>query len=165
MIEHKGFTMIKILLSLLMALSLYGQTPTYEVNYRGMTLGEITDLSTIKDLYLKAKVTSRMARFMLGEDYLVYFAGEKPREKDSKFKRDKKMMLYAFSESLKEKPKYKRYDINDIKYITLRCDSQVCQFEYRKNEKIDGKGKIIFDKDGEFVSIEETKSHFKIQRK
>jgi hypothetical protein len=153
---------MKIFLTLLLALSL--QASKYDVNYRGMTLGEISDLSTIKDLYLKAKVTSRVARFLLGKDNFVYYSGEKPDVKKSKFKKDKKMMLQAFALSLKERPAFKKVKINDIKNITLSCKGKSCEFVYYKNDEVNGKGKILFDENDEFVSITEEMSNFEIIR-
>ncbi len=152
---------ITIIFMTLLTLNAY----VYDVKYHGIKLGEIDDLSTIDKLYLKAKVTSRVARFMLGKDYLVYYAKDKPDLKDAKYKRDKKMILYAFKESIKEKPKFKRYKINDIKNITLECKSgRECSFVYYKNDKKDGYGDIVFDEKGDFVSITEKKSNFEIVR-
>jgi len=145
-----------------MTLTLQASSPAYDVIYKGMTLGEIRDLSTIKDLYLKAEVTNGVARFLLGKDSLVYYGGDKPTVKKAKYKRDKKMMLYAFSQSLDERPKFKRYKINDIKNITLSCEGNSCEFIYYKNNHIDGRGKILFDEDNEFVSISEELTDFKI---
>ncbi len=156
--------MKNIIILMIMVLSLQASSFKYDVNFRGMTLGEVTDISTLKDLYLKAKVTSRVARFLLGKDNLVYYGGEKPDIKKSKFKKDKKMMLYAFSQSLNERPIFKRYEINDIKNITLSCKDKVCEFVYYKNNHIDGKGKILFDKNNEFVSITEELTNFEIVR-
>jgi len=156
--------MKKILIMMIVTLGLQASSAKYDVNFRGMTLGEIDDLSTVKSLYLKAKVTSRIARFMLGKDNLVYYGGEKPDIKNSKYKRDKKMMLFAFAQSLEERPKYKRYDINQNKYITLECQGSVCRFNYYKNENIDGKGKISFDEKNDFVSLTEELTHFEIVR-
>lgn len=145
-----------------MTLTLQASSPAYDVIYKGVTLGEIRDLSTIKDLYLKAEVTNGVARFLLGKDSLVYYSGDKPTVKKAKYKRDKKMMLYAFSQSLDERPKFKRYKINDIKNITLSCEGNSCEFIYYKNNHIDGRGKILFDEDNEFVSISEELTDFKI---
>ena len=157
--------MKKILISMLVAISLQANTPTYDVNYKGMTLGEVTDLNTVHELYLKAKVTSRIARFLLGRDYLVYYSGDKPNIKKAKFKKDKKMMLYAFSQSLQERPAFKRYEISEIKNITLTCKGKACEFVYYKNNQVDGKGEILFDESDNFVSIKETMSDFEIVRK
>jgi len=137
----------------------------YSVKYHGIKLGEISDLSTIDKLYLKAKVTSRVARFMLGKDYLVYYSGEKPNISNAKFKKDKKMILYAFKTSITQKPKFKKFPISDTKDITLECKSDTeCRFEYHKKGKVNGKGQIRFDQNGDFVSITEEKSNFKIVR-
>jgi phage gpG-like protein len=157
--------MKKIVLMLVMALSLQAASATYAVKYKGMTLGEIKDLSTLKELYLKADVTSRVARFLLGKDSLVYYGGKRPDIKKAKYKQDKKMMLYAFSQSLNERPKFKRYEINPIKNITLSCKEDMCEFTYYKNNNINGKGKILFDKAGEFVSITEELTDFQIVKK
>ncbi len=149
---------------IIMALTLDASAYRYDVNFRGITLGEVTDISTVKDLYLKAKVTSRVARFLLGKDNLIYYGGEKPKIKKSKFKKDKKMMLYAFSQSLSERPKFKRYEISNIKNITLSCKDKTCEFIYYKNNHVDGKGKISFDENGEFVRITEELTNFEIVR-
>ena len=157
--------MKKIIILIMMALSLHAASAKYNVNFRGITLGEVTDISTVKDLYLKATVTSSVARFLLGKDNLVYYASEtKPDIKKSKFKRDKKMMLYAFSQSLSERPKFKRYKISDIKNITLSCKDKLCEFIYYKNNQINGKGKILFDENDEFESITEELTNFEIIR-
>lgn len=153
------------IMMIIMALSLHASSAKYDVNFRGMTLGVVTDISTVKDLYLKAAVTSSVARFLLGKENLVYYGSEtKPDIKKSKFKRDKKMMLYAFSQSLSERPKFKRYEINDIKNITLSCEAKACEFIYYKNDHVDGKGKILFDENDEFVSITEELTNFEIVR-
>lgn len=148
----------------MLTLSLQANTSKYDVIYKGMTLGEIKDLSTLKALYLKARVTNGIARFLLGKEYLVYFAKEKPNVKKAKFKKDKKMMLYAFSQSLSERPKFKRYAISDIKNITLSCEGKGCEFIYYKNNHIDGRGKILFDEQDKFLSISEDMTDFHIVR-
>ena len=157
--------MKKIMIMTMLAFALQASATSYDVKYKGMTLGEIRDLSTLKDLYLKADVTSAVARFLLGKDSLVYYGGEKPTIEKAKYKKDKKMMLYAFSQSLNERPKFKRYEISPIKNITLKCQGQSCEFIYYKNNHIDGRGKILFDKNDQFVSITEEMTDFKIVRR
>ncbi len=149
---------------MVMVLTLQASSATYDVNFRGMTLGEVTDISTVKELYIKAKVTSSVARFLLGKDNLIYYGGDKPDIKKSKFKRDKKMMLYAFSQSLSERPEFKRYEISDVKNITLSCERKTCEFIYYKNNHVDGRGKISFDENDEFVRITEELTDFEIVR-
>ncbi len=157
--------MKRFMIFIVLFFSLTVNADTYRVKFRGISLGEIDDLSTIDKLYLKAKVTNKIARFMLGEDYLVYYGGDKPNESDAKYKKDKKMILYAFKESLKERPKFKKFKINDTKNITLSCNENACKFYYYKKGKANGEGEIKFDKDGKFLSIVERKSHFEIIRK
>jgi len=74
------------------------------------------------------------------------------------------MMLYAFSQSLSERPKFKRYAISDIKNITLSCEGKACEFIYYKNNHIDGRGKILFDERDKFMSISEDMTDFHIVR-
>ncbi len=157
--------MKRLIIFIALFFSLVLNADIYKVKFRGITLGEIDDLSTIEQLYLKAKVTNRIARFMLGEDYLIYYGGDKPSSKDAKYKKDKKMILYAFKESLKERPKFKKFKINDIKNITLLCDGDECKFYYYKKGRVDGEGVIKFDKEGNLLSLVEKRSHFEIVRK
>ena len=157
--------MKKIVIMVMITLSLHAFASTYDVKYKGIRLGEIRDLSTVDDLYLKAEVTSRVARFLLGKDRMVFYAGEKkPDVPKAKFKKDKKMMLFAFKESLKNRPKFKKFEITPIKNITLSCKGNSCQFFYYKNNKINGKGKILFDDDNNFLSLSEELSDVEIVR-
>ena len=157
--------MKKIVIMIMLTLSLQAFSSTYDVKYKGVRLGEIRDLSTLEDLYLKAEVTSRVARFLLGKDSVVFYAGDKkPDVAKAKFKKDKKMMLFAFKESLKNRPKFKRFEISPIKNITLSCQGNSCQFFYYKNNKINGKGTIRFDDDNNFLSLSEELSDVEIVR-
>jgi hypothetical protein len=156
--------MYKTILFLIL-FTLSANATIYDVKFKGIKLGEIENLETLENTYLKAKVTNSIARFMLGKKYLIFYGDEKPNLKGVKFKKDNKMILYSFYQSLKSRPKHQVYKINDIKNITLECEGNSCEFTYKKNNHIDGKGTILFDKDGEFISINEEFSSVVISRK
>jgi hypothetical protein len=74
------------------------------------------------------------------------------------------MIVRAFAASLESRPKFKRFEISDLKNITLECQGEKCSFTYYKQDKVNGKGKIIFDESGAFRSITEEMSNFEIVR-
>ncbi len=137
----------------------------YSVKFKGITLGEISSLDTLKSNYLQARVTNPIAKFLIRKKYFIFHSGDEPKIEDAKFRRDKNMILFAFFQSLSEKPKYKKYQINEIKDLTLECESSQCLFLYRKKGKIGGKGTITFDEKGEFVKLVEEIASVEISRK
>ncbi len=147
--------MYKILLMILTATLLNANAGNYDIKFKGIKLGEIETLDTLKENYLKAEVTSGIARFFIRHDNFVFHGGDKPTVKDAKFRRDKNMLLFAFLQSLTEKPKHKVYKINDIKTMTIECDSNECRFIYNKAGRIKGRGIVSFDDNGEFVKLRE----------
>ncbi len=138
---------------------------SYDVRYHGTTLGRADTLETLKDHYLKAKVTNFLAKLLIGKKYFVFYSDEKPPISNAKFRKDNKMILYAFYESLTRKPSYKRYQINPIKVLELRCGSNECNFIYTKNGQINGKGYILFDENGDFLKLREDISDFEIVKR
>ena len=137
----------------------------YDIKFKGIKLGEITTLDTLKDNYLEAKVTSRIARFFIGKSNFVFHGGDKPAVSDAKFRKDKNLILFAFHQSLTEKPQHKVYKINDIKTMTIDCSSGACKFVYNKKGKVKGRGTISFDANGEFVKLKEEIASVEISRK
>ncbi len=147
--------MLKIVLIILFTTFLSANASNYSVKFKGVTLGEIESLDTLKSNYLKAKVTSRIAKFFIRKEYFIFFAEKKPDIKDAKFRRDKNMVLYAFYKSITEKPKHKVYKINDTKTMTLDCDDNGCKFIYNSKGRIKGRGVVTFNENGEFVKLKE----------
>jgi len=147
--------MYKMILMILTATLLNANAGNYNIKFKGIKLGEIETLETLKDNYLKAEVTSRIARFFIRNDNFVFHRGDKPDVKDAKFREDKNMLLFAFLQALTEKPKHKVYKINDIKTMTIDCDANECKFVYNKKGRVKGRGVVTFDKNGEFVKLRE----------
>jgi hypothetical protein len=156
--------MIRFLfVSFLLVLSL--QANVYNVKYRGVTLGEIDSLDSLKSNYLQAKVTNSIAKFFIRKKFFIFHAGDEPNIKDAKFKKDKNMVLFAFYQSITEKPKHKVYKINDVKTMTIDCKDQECKFVYIKKGKKKGRGIVTFDEKGNFVKIKEEISTVEISLK
>ncbi len=156
---------MRVLFIVLIASILTLNADSYSVKFKGITLGEIERLDTLKSNYLKAKVTNSIARFLIGERYFVFHSGDEPKIKDAKFRRDKNMILFAFLQSLTDKPKYKRYQISDIKDLVLECNSSKCTFLYHKKGKLKGRGVITFDDNGEFVKLVEEIASVEISKR
>jgi len=157
--------MYKILMIILTATVLSANAGNYNIKFKGIKLGEIQTLDTLKDNYLKAEVTSRIARFFIRHNYFVFHADDKPDIKDAKFRRDKNMLLFAFYQSLTNKPKHMLYKINDVKNMTIDCVDSECKFVYTKKGKVNGKGLITFDKNGEFLKLKEEIASVEISKK
>ncbi|HIP59994.1 MAG TPA: hypothetical protein EYH01_06165 [Campylobacterales bacterium] len=147
--------MYKMILIILTATLLNANAGNYNIKFKGFKLGEIETLDTLKENYLKAEVTSRIARFFIRYDNFVFHGGDKPAVKDAKFRKDKNMLLFAFLQTLTEKPKHKVYKINDIKTMTIDCDANECRFVYNKKGRVKGRGVVTFDSNGEFVKLKE----------
>lgn len=147
--------MYKIILMILTSTILNANAGNYDIKFKGIKLGEIETLDTLKDNYLKAEVTSRIARFFIRHDNFVFHSGVEPKITDAKFRKDKNMLLFAFLQSLTEKPKHKVYKINDTKTMTLDCVADECRFIYNSKGRIKGRGVVTFDNNGEFVKLKE----------
>jgi len=157
--------MFKIILTIFIAMVINLNASTYSVKFKGITLGEISTLDTLKSNYLQARVTNTIAKFLIRKKYFIFHSGDEPKIGDAKFRRDKNMILFAFSQSLTEKPKFKKYQINEIKDLTLECEPLQCIFLYNKKGKLKGKGIITFDDKGEFVELKEEIASVEISRK
>ena len=147
--------MYKILLLILTVTLLNANAGNYNIKFKGIKLGEIETLETLKDNYLKAEVTNRIARFIIKHDNFVFYGNEKPDIKDSKYRKDNNMILFAFLQTLTEKPEHKVYKINDTKTMTIDCNKDECKFIYNKEGYTKGIGIVTFDRNGEFMKLKE----------
>ena len=138
----------------------------YTIQYRGITLGEIDDLSTLDALYLKARVTNFIAKLLLKKRYFVYYGGDrKPSVADAKFRKDKNRVLFALYEAIKNRPAHKVYTSQRGKKLILSCDHQICKYTFYKRDKVTGEGKILFDGNNDFYELVEEKNNVVIKRK
>ena len=138
---------------------------SYLIKYKGVTLGEIENLNTLQKLYLNAKATNPIVRFLLHKKRFVFYGGEKPNITDAKFKRDKNQLLFALREAIKSRPKEKTFTIKGDKKITVSCKNRNCHYNYFKHGKIKDSGLIEFDDNNEFFKLTEKKSDVVIVRK
>ncbi|MCH9814474.1 MAG: hypothetical protein K0U47_11100 [Epsilonproteobacteria bacterium] len=157
--------MFKVTMTLFFATLISVHADSYDVKFKGITLGEIASLETLKDNYLKATVTNPIAKFFIGKKYYVFHAQEAPKIDDAKFRKDKNMVLFAFLQSTTEKPKHKEYKINEDKKMIIDCDAKACQFQYHKKGKLKGNGIVTFDDNGAFVNLKEEISTVEISRR
>ena len=156
--------MFKIVLMIFIATLMSANAGNYNVKFKGITLGQIDTLDTLKSNYLKAKVTNSIAKFFIRKKYYIFHSNEEPDIKDAKFKKDKNMVLFAFLQSITQKPKHKIYKINELKTMTIDCNDGACKFIYNSSGRIKGRGIVTFDKKGEFVKLEEEISTIEISK-
>ncbi len=159
--KKRKYTLAALLLSTTLSL----HASHYTIQYKGVTLGEINDISTVKSLYLKAKVTNFLAKLLLRHKYFVFYSGTKPQIKDAKYRKDKNNVLFALNEAIKQRPEHKEYPSERGKKLLLECSNDICHYTFYKKSKITGKGKITFDKNGEFYELIEEKNGVVIRRK
>jgi hypothetical protein len=143
----------------------FAQAESYYIKYQGIKLGEIENLSTLKDLYLNAKATNPFVRFLLGKDRYVFYADKKPPIKDAKFRKDKNQLLFALREAITHRPKQKVFNIRGDRKLIVECKDNICQYKYYKHNKFKDSGIIEFDENNNFFKLTEKKSDVVIVRK
>ena len=62
--------MKKIFLVILVATLSFAST--YSIKYKGITLGKIDTLRTLKDDYFTARVTNSIVKFLMRKDYFIF---------------------------------------------------------------------------------------------
>jgi len=153
--------MKKLLILLSFIITVYAQS-SYSIKYKGITLGKIDTLSTLKDNYLKARVTNGIVRLLLGKKYYVFYDGNQPKSEDTKFRSDNKKILFALKTAIKERPTNEKFIIDSKRYITLKCNQNLCKFDYYTSGKHKATGDIEFLQNGEFFRLKEKKSSLEI---
>ena len=138
---------------------------SYDIKYKGITLGEIQTLDTVKNGYLRARVTNPIVRLLLGKKNFVFYDTNKPKILDTKYKKDNKKILFALKTAMDQKPNNEKFIIDTKRYIVLKCQDKICGFDYYTSGKHNAEGKIEFDKDGKFVKLTEKKSSVVIERR
>jgi hypothetical protein len=151
--------MRKIFLVILVATLSFAST--YSIKYKGITLGKIDSLDTLKDDYLKAKVTNSIVKFMMRKDYFIFYSGQKPKSQKTKFKHDNKKIIFALKKAMQTRPLNEEFIIDNKRKIILKCDEQNCTFDYYSKGSHNAEGTIEF-KNGEFYKLTEKKSSLEI---
>lgn len=156
---------IKKIAPLLLVSAVALHAEQYTINYKGITLGTIDDLSTVNQLYLKARVTNLVAKLLLGHKYFVFYGGEKPHISDAKYRKDKNNVLFALNEAIHVKPRHKVYPSPKEKKLIIDCQKERCEYVFYRKNRIKGKGEILFDQNGQFYQLLEEKSSVLIKRR
>ena len=137
----------------------------YIVYYRGFDIAEIDELNTIHQGYIRAKVTSSIYRIITGEPYVLYYFGDKPEFKDTKYRVDWQRYITVFKILIEEKPPFQELLVNDENDVVIKCPNyKACEFTYFENGKLFSKGKVTFDDGGMINTIEDSHNHATIKK-
>lgn len=108
----------------------------YGIYYNGAKVGDIKDITTIKDGYLKAKATGFFSLF-IWYDTLVIYNKKKytpdTTQKDTKYKKDNNLILDLLYELESNKPKNKQLDRKKV-ILNISCENDICTYT-RTNKK------------------------------
>ena len=153
---------MKILFLLLSFSILIWANDSYAIKYKGITLGKIETLSTLKNNYLKARVTNPIVRLLLRKKYYIFYDGQKPQSENTKFRSDNKKIIFALKTAIAQKPRNKKFIIDSKRFITLQCQQNICKFDYYTSGNHKAEGNIEFLSDGRFYRLKEKKSSLEI---
>lgn len=129
-----------------------------------MKLGYIASLDTLKEHYVKIKVTSTLARLLLGKKEVIYYAQESKIEKNSKkarYKRDKYQIISVLKQSLSDTLKEGKILLAKGKFLDVSKQKDMSHYEYVSKGKVKSSGDIKV-KDNTLVSLIDTKNNLKI---
>jgi hypothetical protein len=151
--------MFKIMTILFILLSSIYAKDTYEIKYNGIKVGDISNLSTIKDGYLKAEATTYL-KFFVWYDYLIIHEESYKKDtskKDIKYKKDTNHILELLKELEFNKPRYKTIHRKKI-ILKIECKNNICKYTRidKKTNKL-AQGKITY-KNNKLYEIEDFES-------
>ncbi|CAA6802250.1 MAG: Unknown protein [uncultured Campylobacterales bacterium] len=140
---------MKFLIIFILTFSLYSQE--FSIELKGMDIGKIDDITTIKKGYLKAKAKNFLVRIFLGEKYLILYDDRftKNNQKNIKYKKDSHKILFLISYVLNNEISKKPFkiDISSQKYIIARLtydvnNTQRIDYDYYSKNKLKSKGYV-----------------------
>ncbi|MAD41250.1 MAG: hypothetical protein CL623_02520 [Arcobacter sp.] len=136
---------------------------SYTIKYQGLTLGNIDNFDTIKDNYLEANVTNKIARFLLGKDKFVFYNEDYKGKKDdsnTKYKKDKYAIVYILKKAFSNNTENERIEVKKDKFIDVKFDKNF-KFIYNSKNRIKSKGYFEM-KDGKLETLIEDINSIKI---
>jgi len=144
---------------ILMIIFLSSAFADYSIYYNKIKLGTINNFNTLKDNYIKIRVTNPIIKIMLGKKELVYFNTEYKQgtlyyNKKIYFKKDKHEVINVLKGVSSSNFKNKKIFFNSKSYLDITYDKNY-QFKYYSKGKIKTKGDInIFN--NEIISLNDT---------
>ena len=130
--------MIKLLVIVLSFISLYAApSAKYNVINSGVTLGQISDFSTINKGYLVAKPTNGLLKLFISfENYVIHEKAKKPNiAGENKYKEDNHLLLNLIRELTDDQPAEKTIESKTHKLL-IKCIDGKCTYK-RINKKTD----------------------------
>ena len=152
---------MKILLSLILSITF--SFANYSIYYGDLKLGVIQTLDTIKENYLKVKITNSIAKILLGKKELIFYNDNYTHEKNSKntkYKKDKYHVIDIIKQSISNSLIEGTIFLKKDKYITIEKNNNY-KFQYISKGKIKSDG-VIKVSNQELFSLIDKKNHVKI---
>lgn len=138
---------------------------SYTIKYHGLELGTIDNFDTLKDNYLEANVTSKIAKFLLRKDKFVFYNEDykgKKDDKDTKYKKDSYAIVYILNKAASNDIKDERIEVKKNKFIEVKFDKNY-KFIYNSKNRIKSDGYFVM-KDGKLQSLIETVNSIEITK-
>ena len=133
---------------------------SYTIKYQGLTLGTIKNFDTLKDNYLEADVTNKIARLLLGKDKFVFYNEDytgKKDNKDTKYKKDKYAIVYILQKAAANDIQNERIKIKENKFIDVKFDKNY-KFTYNSKNRIKSDGYFVMNNAELDLLVEEVNS-------
>jgi hypothetical protein len=136
----------------------------YFVYKDGAKIAEVEDLETIRQTYIRAKLTNPMYRLMAGGmPYVMYYHDVKPKFKDTKYRYDWQRYLTVLQILVEQRPADKELLVNRENPVFIKCTSyNRCEFQYFEKKNLFLDGEVIFDTNGKIYSITDKVHNAKI---
>lgn len=152
---------MKIIFALFFAVSL--SFANYSIYYGDLKLGVIHNFNTIKENYLKIKVTSSLAKWLLGKKEVIYYNDQATiahNDNNTKYKKDKYHIIDILKQSINNNLQDGKIHINNEKYLNIQKKKDY-NFQYVSKGRVKSDGQIKI-KDAKLISLIDDKNHVKI---
>lgn len=137
----------------------------YSIYFNGIELGKIDNFNSVNSNYLEAKVTNKIARFLLGKDKFVFYnedyIGTK-KEKNTKYKKDKYAIIEILKKAYSKDVKPQRIQVKEDKFIDVTFDKNY-KFIYNSKDRVKSKGYFVM-KDDQLEILIETVNNIEISK-
>ena len=135
----------------------------YTIYYGNLKLGVIHTLDTIKENYLKVKITNVIAKLLIGKKELIFYNDkytQKKNNKNTKYKKDKYRIIDIIKQSISNSLIEGKFEITSEKYIKITKNKNY-NFQYVSKGKIKSDG-IIKVLNQELLALIDEKNHVRI---